>query len=115
MSNGIGPIPERPQDFSLIKNGICITSGDFKGCIKVGAVHYWLSRKRDSPYYWLHNTDTPGDSMVYMTSDVWDRCQEGGKYTYSEEVQGWVDSEEEQWRWDGQPGKSIFLSNDFEL
>ena len=113
MPNGTGPIPERPVEFAVIRDGICITSGQYKGFIKVGTVHYWLSRKPDSPHYWENNTERPDETMVAMTTDVWDKCKDEGKYKYSDQVQGWVDKEEMNWRWDGQGGEYIFLSIDF--
>lgn len=112
MANGSGPLPERPQDYELIKSGTCITSGDYKGCIKVGTDHYWLSRRSEAPFYWVHSTEAPDDTMVFMTTDVWDKCKHRGTYNYRDEVQGWLDRDEVAWRWDGQPSKSIFLSND---
>jgi hypothetical protein len=114
MANGAGPLPERPVDYALIKNGICITAGDYRGCIKVGDRHYWLSRRREEPWYWVHSYERPGDTMVLMTTDVWDKCKEDGTYTYKEELQGWLDEEEHAWRWDGQRGRPIFLNDDFE-
>ena len=115
MSNGTGPIPERPQDFNLIMKGEYVKSGQYKGCIKTGDGYYWLSRRPEAPYYWVHNLGNPNETMVPMSSEVWDKCKDGGKYVYKDWLAGWVDSEQVQWRWDGQPGNPIFVSNDFEL
>lgn len=115
MANGSGPLPERPQDYTIIKNGILVTSGQYKGCIKVGTDHYWLSRKTSSPFYWVHSSDEPDSSMVFMTAEVWDKCKNGGTYDYNQEVEGWVDPDRVAWQWDGQPPKPFFLSYNFEL
>lgn len=113
MSNGTGPIPEYPRDYNAIKGGICVSSGTYKGCIKVGSDHVWLSRATGSPYHWVTNKGAPGSAMVSMVADIWDMCKEGGTYTYNDELQGWYDGEKEAWRWDGQPGGDISLSQEF--
>jgi hypothetical protein len=110
MANGGGPIPERPQDYTLIKNGECVTTGTYNGCIKVGLIYYWLSRKPRAPYYWVHNQGVPGAAQVLMTKKIWDQCKNGGTLTYDDEGQGWLDGSGNLWQWAGQARENITLA-----
>jgi hypothetical protein len=107
MSNGTGPISLNAYDYDLIKTGLCITSGAYLGCIKVGTIHYWLSR---GVGHWDLNTSSPPATRVKMVTDVWNQCKEGGTMTYYAKDGGWKDGLGTFYQWDGQPREDIELT-----
>lgn len=88
MGNGGGPYKLFNSDYQTIKSGTCITSGDFSGCIQVGASYYWLSV--DSPNWQLNEGDVDGNKIVKFTPSVWDKVKDGGTYTWNGRDEYWT-------------------------
>lgn len=110
MSNGGGPpspLTLAQFDYTTIKSGDCITVGSYAGCIKVGSVYYWIERNENT---WILNTGLPiSRDQVSITSGVWDRCKDGGSYSYDGELGGWYDEGEQGYKWNGTGGGDVSL------
>lgn len=108
MPNGGGP-PDRVlsnADYNIIKNGVCIVGGTYDGCIKVNSTHYWVTPEDDD---WLLKSDPPEEeSICKISSDIWDKCKNGGEYTWSSKNEYWTYSGA-NFRWAALEGKPIEL------
>ena len=106
MSNGITPLDLMPDDYDTIKTGSCVTSGSYLGCIQVGSTYYWVSRGSNA---WKLNKGQPDSSQVVITEDLWDKCKDGGTYTYNSTKKGWYDSQQTLYKWNGSAGGKMRL------
>lgn len=105
--NGGGP-PDRvlqDVDYQVIKDGICITSGTYEGCIKVGEVHYWIYGNGE---YWQLAQGEPERAQSKISSDIWDKCKNGGSLSWDDSADWWVDNGT-YYRWAGYLGDPVEL------
>lgn len=109
MANGSGPPIFKNVDYQVIKSGICITSGPYEGCIKVGSKHYWVYPDNYDTY-WIMKSGTPNPSFqTKITDDVWDYCKDGGTYDWDAHNEWWEDARHNEYRWDGDRGGTVSL------
>jgi hypothetical protein len=106
MVNGSGPPILANADYQAIKLGVCVTGGDYDGCIKVGSVHYWLEKGHS--YWILRDEDVDDQLIVKMTDSIWDKCKDGGVLDWSTRGEYWFDKTKD-YRWDGPAGGDIEL------
>ena len=100
--NGTGPPLElNAVDYSAVKNGTCITSGTYAGCIQVGEVYHWFKHE-DERDDWVRYTGTPEDHAE-MTAEVWELCKAGGSYAYTAKKKGFIHNDD-VYRWKPEDG-----------
>jgi hypothetical protein len=103
--NGTGPpVKLKESDYNAVKDGTCITSGTYKGCIKVKSVCHWF-KDEEGKDNWVRYTGVPSDHAE-MTDDVWDLCKYGGDYEYNSEVEGFVYNDD-SYRWKPEDGDIV--------
>jgi hypothetical protein len=106
MGNGHGPPKLSDSDYQTIKTGTCITGGDYDGSIKVGSTYYWMENG-DTDWI-LHSDALDDDKIVRVTDGVWDKCKDGGTWTWVTRGEYW-DSGRDNYRWDGEATEDIVL------
>jgi hypothetical protein len=94
-------------DYQEIKDGTCVTSGPYYGCIKLGNNNYvWLQNIYPD---WKIQVGLPGALQSYMTTAIWDKCKRGGTLDWSPSREAWESSPTKFYRWDGGAGDDIDL------
>ena len=106
MPNGGVPIPNRPAEYNQYKDGVCVTSGQYKGCIDVNGTYYWIYAKKD---HWAVATGLPESNQVLIGEQVWQMCKAGGSYNYDGQEGGWYDGQQQLHMWDGKEGQEVHL------
>lgn len=105
MSNGTVPLDLLSSDFDTISKGSCVTSGQYEGCIEVSGIFYWIERGASS---WTLNIGLPDQGQVSITSEVWDKCKDGGSMSYDGTEGGWYD-DGDLLKWNGSGGGDVSL------
>lgn len=104
-NGGFPPLGLGPLDYTAMKAGEAVTSGPYIGCIKVDSTYHWISRGESS---WVRHTGIPNRTKVSIGTAVWDKCKDGGTYTYEQSYGGWSYSSKD-YKWNGAAGDYVEL------
>ena len=110
MGNGTPPPRVLSNyDYQIIKDGICITSGTYAGCIRTGIrddyTYHWFEPDGKR---WKRNTGAPDANQCAMTEAVWVKCKDGGSYDWNSGGEYWEDNGDD-YRWAADAGYDIQL------
>lgn len=74
--------------YRILSTGECVTSGDYRGCVKVSDIHYWLEAQDDA--WVVHDVPPDSERMTRMTKATWDKIKAGGDHAWDVEKQCWT-------------------------
>ena len=101
MNGSDPPRKLNDSDFQQFKNGVHVSRGAFAGCIKTPIdVHHWIKANRAGTE-WEHHTGTPDANQTEIPADVWDKCKDGGTFTWNANDEVWEDTQSQAYRWAG--------------
>jgi hypothetical protein len=101
-----GPFLLEASAFRVFQGGECVASGDFAGCIRVGAAHYWLALEK--PTWTVHDGAVDAKKISPITPTLWNKIQDGGSYGWNAYRACWTYGGKE-YRLGGVQGKEVRL------